>query len=97
MAPQRGIPQVAEVLEPAQVIAARQVLDEIYVDDKVRDYIVALVHATRSPDDFGLKVGDWVPGSMAQSAMSSLQRLSLRCTPSALPASQNIWSATASR
>ena len=60
MAPQRGIPQVAEVLEPAQVIAARQVLDEIYVDDKVRDYIVALVHATRSPDDFGLKVGDWI-------------------------------------
>ena len=60
MAPQHGIPQVAEVLEPAQIIAARQVLDEIYVDDKVRDYIVTLVHATRSPKDFGLTVGDWI-------------------------------------
>ena len=43
-----------------QVLAARQVLDEIYMDDKVKDYIVTLVHATRSPKDFGLKVGDWI-------------------------------------
>jgi MoxR-like ATPase len=60
MAPQRGVPQVAEVLDPQQIFAARQVLDEIYMDDKVRDYIVTLVHATRSPKEFGLEVGDWI-------------------------------------
>ena len=38
MAPQRGTPQVREVLEPAELLAARQVLDEIYIDDKVKDY-----------------------------------------------------------
>jgi MoxR-like ATPase len=60
MAPQRGAPQVSEVLEPAQVLAARKVLDEIYMDDKVKDYIVTLVHATRSPQEFGLKVAEWI-------------------------------------
>jgi MoxR-like ATPase len=60
MAPQRGIPQVAEVLDPQQVFAARAVLDEIYMDDKVKDYIVTLVHATRAPQELGLQVGDWI-------------------------------------
>ena len=60
MAPQRGTPQVAEVLEVQQVFAAREVLDEIYMDDKVKDYIVALVHATRAPQALGLQIGDWI-------------------------------------
>jgi MoxR-like ATPase len=60
MAPQRGIPHVGEVLDPQQVFAAREVLDEIYIDDKVKDYIVALVHATRAPREFGLGIGDWI-------------------------------------
>jgi MoxR-like ATPase len=60
MAPQRDIPQVGQVLEPEQVFEARQVLDEIYMDDKVKDYIVAVVHATRAPGELGLKVGDWI-------------------------------------
>jgi MoxR-like ATPase len=60
MAPQRDIPQVSQVLEPQQVFDARQVLDEIYMDDKVKDYIVALVHATRAPGELGLAVGGWI-------------------------------------
>ncbi len=60
MAPQRGLPQVEPVLEPAQVLAARQVLDEIYVDDKIRDYIVTLVHATRHPAEFNLSIKEWI-------------------------------------
>jgi len=60
MSPQRGLPQVGEVLDPRQIFAARQVLDEIYMDDKVKDYIVSVVHATRTPQEFGLKIGDWI-------------------------------------
>ncbi len=60
MAPQRDIPQVSQVLEPEQVFAARAVLDEIYMDDKVKDYIVSVVHATRAPAELGLAVGDWI-------------------------------------
>jgi MoxR-like ATPase len=60
MATQRGAPSVEAVLDPQRIIEARAVLDEIYVDDKIKDYIVALVHATRNPHDFGLKIADWI-------------------------------------
>ena len=46
----------AEPVAGSQHIAeARQVLGEIYVDDKIKDYIVNLVHATREPKQHGLK------------------------------------------
>ncbi|MGE0481318.1 MAG: AAA family ATPase [Phycisphaerae bacterium] len=61
MAHHRGVPQVNAVLEPEQVLAARAVLDEIHVDDKVKDYIVALVHATRNPREFKLnEISEWI-------------------------------------
>ena len=44
------------VMRPADIVAARQVLDEIYIDDKIKDYVVSLVVATRRPGDFGLKL-----------------------------------------
>ena len=60
MGPQRDTPQVSEVLDPQQVFAARKVLDDIYMDDRVRDYIVTLVHATRVPTDHGLTIREWI-------------------------------------
>jgi len=60
MGPQRSAPEVSATIEPEQVFAARKVLDDIYMDDKVKDYIVTLVHATRTPHEFGLDVGDWI-------------------------------------
>ncbi len=44
------------VMRPADIVAARQVLDEIYIDDKIKDYVVSLVVATRKPGEFGLKL-----------------------------------------
>ncbi len=60
MAPQRGTPQVSDVLDPQQVLAARRVLDEIYMDEKVKDYIIALVQATRTPREFELPIAQWI-------------------------------------
>jgi MoxR-like ATPase len=60
MAPQQGTPQASEVLNPQELLAARRVLDEIFIDDRVKDYIVALVHATRDPAAVGLKIADWI-------------------------------------
>jgi MoxR-like ATPase len=45
---------VHPVLELADVLRARAVVDQIYVDDKVKDYIVDLVWATREPQTFQL-------------------------------------------
>ncbi|MBK1833858.1 AAA family ATPase [Roseibacillus ishigakijimensis] len=42
-------PAVNPVAEPAQLAASRQLLNRIYIDPAVREYIVDLVHATRSP------------------------------------------------
>jgi MoxR-like ATPase len=47
-------PTVKRVAAPAQVLAARALLDEIYVDPKVLNYVVELVFATRRPHEAGL-------------------------------------------
>ena len=42
------------VVEPAQLLAARGVLNELYMDERVEEYIVDLVLASRVPERFGL-------------------------------------------
>ena len=46
---------VAEVVSPEEILAVRRVVDLIYIDDKIKDYIVDLVLATRRPQDYGLE------------------------------------------
>ncbi len=45
---------VQPVIKPETLLASRKIVDEIYMDAKVRDYIVDLVMATRKPSLFGL-------------------------------------------
>ena len=40
---------VDAVMEPSDIAEARRITDEIYIDDKIKDYIVDLVVATRDP------------------------------------------------
>jgi MoxR-like ATPase len=40
---------VRAVLKPSDIVAARNVVDRIFVDDRIKDYIVNLVVATRDP------------------------------------------------
>jgi MoxR-like ATPase len=47
-------PAPREVATIDQVRAARKVVSSIYIDDRVRDYIVHIVQATRKPRDYGL-------------------------------------------
>ena len=42
------------VADPEDILASRTVVDSIYIDDKIKDYIVSLVYATRDPERFGL-------------------------------------------
>lgn len=53
MAGGTGIP-IAAVATPEALLAARQRIAELYLDARVADYIVDLVHATREPAAFGL-------------------------------------------
>ncbi|MFP4173382.1 MAG: AAA family ATPase [Candidatus Hydrogenedentota bacterium] len=40
-----------------QILRARQLVNQIYVDDKAKNYIVDVVQATRNPQAFGLDLG----------------------------------------
>ena len=48
------------VMEPEAIARARKVVDEIYIDDKIKDYIVNLVFATRRPGDYSLELDDLI-------------------------------------
>ena len=46
---------VEQVAGPAAILDARRRIATLYVDDRIVDYIVEIVHTTRSPADAGLK------------------------------------------
>ena len=48
--------QVAQVVSKQEILQAREVVNQIYVDDKAKNYIVDIVQATRNPDAFGLNI-----------------------------------------
>jgi len=45
------------VVEADEILKARKVVDDIYMDDRVKEYILEIVFATRNPDEFGLDIG----------------------------------------
>src|SRR5216117_3105773 len=48
--------RVDPVVDPKQIIAARDVVNNIYIDDRVKDYIVDVVWATREPGAYNLRL-----------------------------------------
>ena len=60
MARTSGHPTVEPVVEPEAILRARQVLNDLYIDDKVKDYIVDVVCATRDPEAYKLKLTDLI-------------------------------------
>ena len=47
-------PAVSKVATPAQLLAARKVAQQVFIDEKVKEYVVDLVHATREPSAAGI-------------------------------------------
>jgi MoxR-like ATPase len=45
---------VRQVVEPDRIFGARELLDQVYVDEKVLSYLVDLAFATRRPEEAGL-------------------------------------------
>jgi MoxR-like ATPase len=46
--------EVNPVISPEQILQARTVVEQVYMDDKIKEYIVDLVLATREPEKYGL-------------------------------------------
>ena len=48
--------EARQVVSKQDIISAREVVNQIYVDDKAKNYIVDIVQATRNPEAYGLKM-----------------------------------------
>ena len=46
--------EVERFLSPDDILGAREVVDRIYVDDKIKEYVVDIVSASRFPGEYGL-------------------------------------------
>jgi len=51
---------IKAVISPEQIEDVRSVVDEIYIDEKVKDYIVDIVCATREPQKYGIELGNFI-------------------------------------
>jgi MoxR-like ATPase len=51
---------IRRIVSPADIIRVREVVKEVYMDDRIKDYIVQLVVATRKPQDFKLDLKDLI-------------------------------------
>lgn len=45
---------VMPVLNPVEIIEAQKIVQKIYIDEKIEDYIVSIVFASRQPADYGM-------------------------------------------
>lgn len=64
--------KVDPVISPRDILRLRALSDEIYMDEKIEDYILDIVQATRSPQDFGLQIADLIRYGASPRATISL-------------------------
>lgn len=55
MAKTKADTDVASVIKPEDILSARKVVDEVYMDEKIEKYILDIVFATRKPEEYGLE------------------------------------------
>jgi len=51
---------VTPVVEPDTIFRAQKVVSEIYMDEKIKDYILSIVFATREPEKYKLAIKDYL-------------------------------------
>ncbi|MFH1336841.1 MAG: MoxR family ATPase [Candidatus Zixiibacteriota bacterium] len=55
-----GFPEVKKVISPNDILKAREVVGQIYVDEKIKDYILNIVFATRNPEEYKIDLKDLI-------------------------------------
>jgi MoxR-like ATPase len=83
--------RVEATISTDQIAGARRLVDQIHVDDRVKDYIVSVVHASRRPKEFGLDIGRLIsfggsPRASIALTMASRAHAFLQGRPYATPA-----------
>ncbi len=66
-------PKPQPVLKPEDIVRAREVVRDVYMDEKIERYIVDIVYATRTPQEYGLgKLKDFIAYGASPRASISL-------------------------
>ena len=50
-----GCPEPAKVIEPEDIVKARRVVSDVYMDEKIEQYIIDIIFATREPQEYKLQ------------------------------------------
>jgi MoxR-like ATPase len=53
-------PTADQVTDTAEILRAREAVTHVYMDERIKDYIVSIVHATRRPAEYKLDIGPLV-------------------------------------
>jgi len=56
MSKTKTLAAIEPVVSPEDILAAREVVDLIYIDDGIKDYIVNIIDASRHPETYGLEL-----------------------------------------
>ena len=71
----KGMPTVYKVITPEDIVAARSVVEEVYMDEKIEKYIIDIVFATREPQEYNLpKMGAMISYGGSPRASISLAK-----------------------
>lgn len=66
--PASAHPPLAPLVDAQRLMDARAVATTIFVDDRIKDYLVTLVHATRDPDHYGLDLAPYLDHGVSSRA-----------------------------
>lgn len=67
-----GFPTANPVVDTAAILRAREVINDIYIDDKVKDYIVDVICATREPSFYKIQIKNMIQMGASPRATISL-------------------------
>ena len=68
-----SFPKASTILKPEDIVRAREVVKDVYMDEKIEKYIVDIVYATRTPEEYGLgKLKDLISYGASPRASISL-------------------------
>ena len=72
----RSVPEVGQVIDPAGIRTLREAVNAVFVDEKIKGYIIDLVFASRDPESAGLDLGPLIAWGASPRATLALTQLS---------------------
>lgn len=80
-----SLPQVTPVTTAGEILSARGIVNEVYIDEKIEQYIADVVFATRYPDRYGLaELKDMISFGGSPAQVSRLPRRPVRTLSSSI-------------